>query len=57
MARLEDYHIHIGLDGMCFITDISMYNITCLPPKSVPRTNNTDENTVHIIFSKLLNVS
>ncbi|XP_076117378.1 uncharacterized protein LOC143085063 [Mytilus galloprovincialis] len=51
VARLEDYHIHIGLDGMCFITDISMYNITCLPPKSVPRTNNTDENTVHIIVN------
>ncbi|XP_071176446.1 uncharacterized protein [Mytilus edulis] len=53
VARLEDYHINIGLDGICFITDISMYNITCYPPKSVPRTNKTDENTVPVVVSKL----
>ncbi|CAC5360073.1 PLXNA [Mytilus coruscus] len=51
VARREDYHINIGLDGICLITDISMDNITCLPPKSVPRTNNTDDNTVHVIVN------
>ncbi|CAG2245817.1 unnamed protein product [Mytilus edulis] len=51
VARREDYHINIGLDGICLITDISMYNITCLPPKSVPRTNKTDDNTVHVIVN------
>ncbi|XP_071160360.1 uncharacterized protein [Mytilus edulis] len=51
VARLEDYHINIGLDGICLITDISMDNITCLPPKSVPRTNNTDDNTVYVIVN------
>ncbi|XP_076089547.1 plexin-2-like [Mytilus galloprovincialis] len=51
VARLEDYHINIGLDGICLITDISMNNITCLPPKSVPRTNNTNDNTVYVIVN------
>ncbi|CAG2200934.1 PLXNA [Mytilus edulis] len=51
VARREDYHINIGLDGICLITDISMDNITCLPPKSVPRTNNIDDNTVHVIVN------
>ncbi|XP_063417069.1 plexin-B3-like [Mytilus trossulus] len=48
-AHREDYSVHIGLDGLCLITDINMQFITCLPPKSVPRTNKTDENTVHVI--------
>ncbi|XP_063418246.1 plexin-B1-like [Mytilus trossulus] len=48
-ARLEDYRIHVGLDGSCLLTDIDMQLITCFPPKSVPRTNKTDVNTVHII--------
>ncbi|CAC5360071.1 unnamed protein product [Mytilus coruscus] len=51
VARREDYHINIGLDGICLITDISMYNITCYPPTSVPRTNKTDENTVLVIVN------
>ncbi|CAG2245818.1 unnamed protein product [Mytilus edulis] len=51
VARREDYHINIGLDGICLITDISMDNITCYPPKSVPRTNNTDDNTVYVIVN------
>ncbi|XP_071160326.1 uncharacterized protein [Mytilus edulis] len=51
VARREDYHINIGLDGICLITDISMDNITCYPPKSVPRTNNIDDNTVHVIVN------
>ncbi|VDI05385.1 Hypothetical predicted protein [Mytilus galloprovincialis] len=48
-ARLEDYRIHVGLDGSCLLTDIDMQLITCFPPKSVPRTNKTDLNTVHVI--------
>ncbi|XP_063446092.1 plexin-2-like [Mytilus trossulus] len=51
VARREDYHINIGLDGICLITDISMDNITCYPPKSVPRTNSTDDNTVYVIVN------
>ncbi|XP_063443277.1 plexin-A1-like [Mytilus trossulus] len=50
-ARPTDYTIHIGLDGSCFITDITMQLITCFPPKSVPRTNKTDVNTVHVIVN------
>ncbi|XP_052080598.1 plexin-B1-like [Mytilus californianus] len=48
-ARLEDYRIHVGLDGSCLLTDIDMQLIICFPPKSVPRTNKTDVNTVHVI--------
>ncbi|CAC5406190.1 PLXND [Mytilus coruscus] len=48
-ARLEDYRIHVGLDGSCLLTDIDMQFIICFPPKSVPRTNKTDVNTVHVI--------
>ncbi|CAG2238871.1 unnamed protein product [Mytilus edulis] len=48
VARREDYSVHIGLDGKCIITNIAMTFITCLPPKSVPRTYNTDENTVGV---------
>ncbi|XP_071159994.1 plexin A3-like [Mytilus edulis] len=50
-ARPTDYTIHIGLDGSCFITNITMQLITCFPPKSVPRTNKTDVNTVHVIVN------
>ncbi|CAC5377409.1 PLXND [Mytilus coruscus] len=50
-ARHEDYSIHVGLDGSCFITDINMQLITCYPPKSVPRTNQTDVNTVYVIVN------
>ncbi|XP_052081072.1 plexin-A1-like [Mytilus californianus] len=50
-ARPTDYTIHVGLDGSCFITDINMQLITCYPPKSVPRTNKTDVNTVHVIVN------
>ncbi|XP_052080748.1 plexin-B2-like isoform X2 [Mytilus californianus] len=49
LARREDYSVHIGLDGKCVITDIDMLFITCLPPKSVPRTNKTDVDIVHVI--------
>ncbi|CAG2238872.1 unnamed protein product [Mytilus edulis] len=48
-ARREDYGVQIGLDGTCFISDINMQFIRCFPPKSVPRTNKSDENTVHVI--------
>ncbi|CAG2229173.1 PLXNA [Mytilus edulis] len=41
-AGLNDYSIHIGLDGSCPITDIAMTFIKCLPPKSVPRTDKAD---------------
>ncbi|CAC5360076.1 PLXNA [Mytilus coruscus] len=49
VARYHDYHINIGLDGTCLISYISMELITCIPPKSVPRTNKTDVTTVHVI--------
>ncbi|CAC5368904.1 PLXNB [Mytilus coruscus] len=48
-ARREDYSIHIGLDGSCLITDINMQCITCFPPKSVPRTNNSDVDMVYVL--------
>ncbi|XP_063418248.1 plexin-B2-like [Mytilus trossulus] len=48
-AGLNDYSIHIGLDGSCPITDIAMTFIKCLPPKSVPRTDNADVNTVNVL--------
>ncbi|CAC5379798.1 PLXNA [Mytilus coruscus] len=41
-ARPDDYFIRVGLDGLCIITDISNYNITCLPPETKPRTNTGD---------------
>ncbi|XP_063418249.1 plexin-B2-like [Mytilus trossulus] len=50
-ARLENYRIHIGLDGRCLIADINMQFIICLPPNSVPRTNNTDFNMAHVIVT------
>ncbi|XP_071160120.1 plexin-B2-like [Mytilus edulis] len=49
LVQHEDYIVHIGLDGKCVITDISMSYLTCLPPNSVPRTNKTDVNTVYVI--------
>ncbi|CAG2229170.1 PLXNA [Mytilus edulis] len=48
-AGLNDYSIHIGLDGSCPITDIAMTFIKCLPPKSVPRTDKADVNTVNVL--------
>ncbi|XP_052080277.1 hepatocyte growth factor receptor-like isoform X2 [Mytilus californianus] len=51
VARYHDYHINIGLDGSCLISDINMELITCIPPKSVPRTNKTDVTTVHVIVN------
>ncbi|XP_076112604.1 plexin-B1-like isoform X2 [Mytilus galloprovincialis] len=48
-AQPGDYNIQIGLDGSCFNPNITMQLITCLPPKSVPRTNHTDVNTVYVI--------
>ncbi|XP_071176273.1 uncharacterized protein [Mytilus edulis] len=51
IALREDYHIDIGLDGTCLIVDISMDFITCVPPKSVPMTNNTDVLIVHVIVN------
>ncbi|CAC5384283.1 unnamed protein product [Mytilus coruscus] len=48
-AQPGDYSIQIGLDGSCINPDITMHLITCLPPKSVPRTNQTDVNTVYVI--------
>ncbi|XP_052080668.1 plexin-B1-like isoform X9 [Mytilus californianus] len=48
-AQPEDYSIQIGLDGSCINLEITMQLITCLPPKSVPRTNQTDINTVYVI--------
>ncbi|CAC5364404.1 PLXNB [Mytilus coruscus] len=48
-ARREDYSLHIGLDGSCLITDINMQCITCFPPKSVPRTNNSDVDMVYVL--------
>lgn len=53
-ARREDYSIHVGLDGSCFLPDITMQSITCYPPKAVPRTNQTDANTVYVIVSIIL---
>ncbi|VDI09897.1 plexin A [Mytilus galloprovincialis] len=50
-ARREDYSIHVGLDGSCFLPDITMQSITCYPPKAVPRTNQTDANTVYVIVN------
>ncbi|XP_052059519.1 plexin-2-like [Mytilus californianus] len=41
-ARPDDYFIRVGLDGLCLITDINNDNITCLPPKTKPRTNTGD---------------
>ncbi|CAG2246637.1 PLXNB [Mytilus edulis] len=38
-------------DGTCFLRDITMQLITCYPPKSVPRTNQTDVNTVYVIVN------
>ncbi|VDI38538.1 plexin A [Mytilus galloprovincialis] len=38
-AKQEDYTIHIGLDGKCIITDITNFNITCLPPYLKPKTS------------------
>ncbi|CAC5382906.1 PLXNA [Mytilus coruscus] len=48
-AQPGDYSIQIGLDGSCIDLKITMQLITCLPPKSVPRTNQTDINTVYVI--------
>ncbi|XP_063446890.1 plexin-A2-like [Mytilus trossulus] len=48
-ANPGDYSIQIGLDGNCIDVKITMQLITCLPPKSVPRTNHTDVNTVYVI--------
>ncbi|CAG2203352.1 unnamed protein product [Mytilus edulis] len=50
-ARLENYRIHIGLDGRCLIADINMQFIICFPPSSVPRTNNTNFNIAHVIVT------
>ncbi|VDI79558.1 plexin A [Mytilus galloprovincialis] len=48
-AHQSDYTVKIGLDGTCFIQQISNWNITCLPPKSKPRTNHSDETIVFVV--------
>ncbi|CAC5383463.1 PLXNA [Mytilus coruscus] len=53
-AQPGDYSIQIGLDGSCINLEITMQLITCLPPKSVPRTNQTDINTVYVIVSTIV---
>ena len=48
-AKKEDYFVQIGLDGRCVVEKMTNENITCLPPKEVPRTNHSDDNTVFIM--------
>ncbi|XP_076112721.1 plexin-A2-like isoform X3 [Mytilus galloprovincialis] len=48
-ALQSDYTVKIGLDGTCLIKQISNWNITCLPPKSKPRTNHSDETIVFVV--------
>ena len=48
-AKKEDYFLQIGLDGTCLVEKMTNENITCLPPKEVPRTNNSEENVVFIM--------
>lgn len=48
-AKREEYVVEIGLDGKCFVREMTNENITCLPPKEVPRTNHSDENVVAIM--------
>ncbi|XP_052060745.1 plexin-A2-like isoform X3 [Mytilus californianus] len=48
-AKREDYIVNIGLDGKCYIEEMTDWNITCLPPKNKPRTNHSDENIVFVI--------
>ena len=48
-VRKDDYSIQIGLDGRCFVIDITMTTITCYPPKTVPRTNHSDANIVFVV--------
>ncbi|XP_063446926.1 plexin-A1-like isoform X2 [Mytilus trossulus] len=48
-ALQSDYTVKIGLDGTCLIQQISNWNITCLPPKSKPRTNHSDETIVFVV--------
>ncbi|CAC5391119.1 PLXNB [Mytilus coruscus] len=58
-AGIGDYHIQVGLDGKCLISesDITMTYINCFPPKNVPRTNKSEVNTVHVIdVAKIMKV-
>ncbi|CAC5414008.1 PLXNA [Mytilus coruscus] len=48
-AHQSDYTVKIGLDGTCLIQHMSNWNITCLPPKSKPRTNHSDERIVFVV--------
>ena len=48
-AKKDDYFVQIGLDGRCVVKKITNENITCLPPKEVPRTNHSDDNTAFIM--------
>lgn len=53
-AKQEDYVVNIGLDGKCFIEEMTDWNITCFPPKNKPRTNHSDENIAFVIVSGLI---
>jgi hypothetical protein len=46
---MDEYFIQIGLDGKCLVENMTNENITCLPPKEVPRTNNSNDNIVFIV--------
>ncbi|XP_071129066.1 plexin-A4-like [Mytilus edulis] len=52
-ARADDYFIRVGLDGLCLITDINNDNITCLPPKTKPRTNTGDLVFIVVIVGNI----
>jgi hypothetical protein len=47
--KIPDNFLQIGLDGTCLVEKMTNENITCLPPKEVPRTNNSEENVVFIM--------
>jgi len=48
-SKKEEYVVQIGLDGTCLVKEMTNDNITCLPPKEVPGTSDSDENVVVIM--------
>lgn len=37
ILKAEDYKVHIGADGECKVTSITINQIECLPPAMAPR--------------------
>ncbi|XP_052076329.1 uncharacterized protein LOC127714275 [Mytilus californianus] len=52
-ARPDDYFVRVGLDGLCRILDINNNNITCLPPKTKPRTNTGDFAFIMVVVGNI----